>query len=327
MPRRPGRLSWWAVRTRSALVRAVLGFLERWLPSLSLSGVEALARVLGALAWLIDRRGREVARQNVAAALGSTHGPRERARIVRASYANAVLAELMLFHMQPFSPSRYRRLVSMAPQDEARYRAYAASGKPVVLVSAHLGSWEMLVLGRSAWTFAPPFAYLVEGTGSPELDATLERLRNAGSRGSAQRKRGAMALKHALAQGKSVSLLMDRNLRGSQGGRYATFLGLPARTTPLGAVLARAYGVPLSVVLLLPERPLRWRLWISEDLMPAPGPDEDADVQVAMQRANDLISQAIRAHPEAYLWNLKRFKGRPCVEAAGYPAYSEHDPD
>lgn len=327
MARRPGRLLLGLGRARSAAVRGLLLVLERWLPSLGLSGLQALAWVLGGVLWLLDRRGREVARQNVEAVLGATHGAAQRARIVRASYRNAVLSELLLFHLQPVSPARCRRLVRMDPADEARCRAYASSGRPVVLVSAHLGSWELLVLSRTAFPFAPDFAYLVEGSGSPEVDATLERLRNAGGRGSARRKRGAMALKGALAQGKSVSLMMDRNLRGTQGGHYVPFLGLPARTTPLGAVLARAYGVPLSVVLLLPERPLRWRLWISEDVMPPPGPDEEADVRQALQRANDLISQAIRAHPEAYLWSLKRFKGRPCAEAAGYPAYSEHDPD
>lgn len=327
MARRGGRLLLGLGRARASAVRAALGFLERWLPSSSLSGLEALAWVLGSLLWLADRRGREVARQNVEAVLGATHGRAARARIVRASYRNAVLAELLLFHLQPLSPARYRRLVRMDPADEARYRAYASSGRPVVLISAHLGSWELLVLGRAAFAFAPPFAYLVESVGSPEVDATLERLRNAGGRGSALRKRGALALKNALAQGKSVSLMVDRNLRGQQGGHYVPFLGLQARTTPLGPVLARAYGVPLSVVLLLPERPLRWRLWISEDLMPPPGPDEEADVREALRRANDLLSQAIRAHPEAYLWNLKRFKGRPCADPAGYPAYSEHDPD
>ncbi|MFM8981217.1 MAG: lysophospholipid acyltransferase family protein [Planctomycetia bacterium] len=327
MARRGGRLLLGLGRARAAAARAALGFLERWLPSLSLSGLQALAWALGSVVWLVDRRGRAVARQNVLAVLGATHGPAARARIVRASYRNAVLSELLLFHLQPPSPARCRRLVRMDPADEARYRAYASSGRPVVLVSAHLGSWELLVLSRAAFAFAPDFAYLVESSGSPALDATLERLRNAGSGGSALRKRGAMALKNALAQGKSVSLMMDRNLRGMQGGHYVPFLGLQARTTPLGAVLARAYRVPLCVVLLLPERPLRWRLWISDDLLPAPGPDEEADVREALRRANDLLSEAVRAHPEAYLWNLKRFKGRPCADPAGYPAYSEHDPD
>jgi Kdo2-lipid IVA lauroyltransferase/acyltransferase len=312
-------------RARAALIRFALDTLQRALPTRTPSGVKALADLLGGVVWLLDPRGREVGRENLAAVFPE-RSARERARILRASYRNAMLSELLLFHLQPLVPARYARLVRMDPEDEARYRAYATSGRPVVLVSAHLGSWELLVLGRSAYAYAPPFAYLVESMGNPELDRALERLRNAGGHGAAQRKRGAMALRAALAQGRSVSLMMDRNLWGAHGGVYTPFLGLEARTTPLGAVLARAYDVPLSVALLLPERELRWRLWISEDLRPPRGEDEDGEVAVALARANEILSEAVRAHPEAYLWNLKRFKSRPTAERGRYPAYSHHDP-
>jgi lauroyl/myristoyl acyltransferase len=315
-----------AARLRSRVVRALLATIERLLPSFSLSGVQALADALGTLVWVLDARGREVGRQNLEAVLGATHTPAQRGRILRASYRNALFSELVLFHLQPLDPARYRRLVRMDAADEERYRAYASERTPVVLVSGHLGSWELLVLGRAAYAYAPPFAYLVENTGYPEIDQALERLRNAGGAGSAQRKRGALALRQALAQGKSVSLMMDRNLWGQQGGVYVPFLGLLARTTPLGAVLARAFGRPLAVALLLPERSLRWRLWISEDLLPAPGPDPEADVAAALGRANVLLGQAILDHPEAYLWNLKRFKSRPTEEQGRYPAYSHYDP-
>lgn len=325
-PRLGARLLTWGLRTRRHVVRALLGVFERLLPSFSISGVQALADALGTLVWLMDARGRAVGRQNLQAVFGATRSAAERGRILRASYRNALFNELVLFHLQPPSPARYQRLVRMDPDDEERYRRYASERMPVVLVSGHLGSWELLVLGRAAYAYAPPFAYLVESTGHPEVDQVLERLRNAGGRGSAQRKRGALALRQALAQGRSVSLMMDRNLWGQLGGIYVPFLGLEARTTPLGAVLARAFDAPLAVVLLLPERPLRWRLWISEDMLPPRGPDAEADVAVALARSNAVLSEAILQHPEAYLWNLKRFKSRPTVDQGRYPAYSHHDP-
>ncbi len=325
-PRLRVRLLLALARGRSALLRALLGFATRLLPWFSTSGVCALADALGSGVWLFDRRGRAVGRQNLDAVYGASKTSREKARILRASYRNALRTELGLFHFQPLGPARFRRHVRVDPGDLERYRAYTETSKSVVLVSAHFANWELLVMGRATFEFAPPFAYLVEPTGTPELDVVLERLRNAGGRGSAQRKRGALALKQALAQGKGVSLMMDRHLWGTYGGVYAPFLGLEARTTPLGAVLARSFAVPLSVTLLLPERPLRWRLWISGDLMPPPSSDADADVQVALTRANQLLSEAILRHPEAWLWNIKRFKSRPHEALGRYPAYSHHDP-
>ena len=104
------------------------------------------------------------------------------------------------------------------------------------------------------------------------------------------------------------------------------FLGLEARTTPLGAVLAQAFRAPLVVALMEPDGPLRWRMTITEDLMPPPGPDPAVDLRTALTRVNDLLSAAILRAPESYLWMLKRFKSRPTAEPGRYPGYSFHEP-
>jgi lauroyl/myristoyl acyltransferase len=314
-------------RAGEGVLEALLAFLGRLLPQMGMGAVLALADLIGTLVWLLDVRGRSVARQNLEAVFGARMGRLARTRVTWCSYRNAMRNELLLFHLQPLTPRRHARLVRVSDAERASYRERLGRAKRVVLVSAHLGNWELLVIGRHAMGLEAPVAYLVESMGVPALDRVLERLRNQGSRGSAQRKHGALALKQALGQGRLVSLMMDRNLRGSQGGAYAPFLGLEARTTPLGAVLARAYDASLVVSLMLPDGPERWRLAVSANLMPPPTADAEADVREAVRRANAVLSEAILAHPEAYLWMLKRWKSRPTAERGGYPAYSVHDPE
>lgn len=315
-----------ALRLRDTLLDATLRVCERVLPALPRGLVLALADGLGLLAWALDRRGRGVGRANLEAVFGATHGKRWRARVLRRSYRHAVRTLLLLFHLQPMTPALFARLVRIEPGDLARFRAWAEEGRRGVLVSAHLGNWELLLAARTGVTFTPPFAYLAESTGVRVVDDALDRLRDRGAGSGSLRKRGALALRQAFRQGKCISFMMDRNLRGSQGGVYVPFLGLEARTTPLGAVLAQAFGAPMGVSLMEPDGPGRWRLTISDDVMPVPGPDPQADVRLALTRANNLLSEAVRRHPEAYLWMLKRFKSRPCVERGPYPEYSFYDP-
>jgi lauroyl/myristoyl acyltransferase len=316
----------WYLRVREAVFGAGLRFFELVFPRLPADVVLAFADVLGTIGWLFDRRGREVGRQNLEAVFGGTKSRRERARILRASYRNAVRVEALLFHLQPLTRARFERWVRVDPDHLEEIRRLAGEGWRGVIVAGHHGNWELLFSARSALTDAPPFAYLVEGLGSRVMDETFERLRNGGG-GVSLRKSGALALRRALAEGKCVSFLMDRNVRGQHGGDYVPFLGLPARTSPLGAVLARAYGVPLIVGLMTPDGPRRWYFRLSEDLMPPASADAAADIASAVLRANDLLSAAILKHPEAWLWRLKRFKSRPTAEQGRYPAYSFHDPD
>lgn len=318
-----------ALALRRALGRVVRGTLEvlaRVLPALPTEVVVLLADAAGLVLWALDRRGRSVGMQNLEVAFGAERGRAWRRRTLRASYRHAARTEALLFHLQPLTAERFARHVVITPEDEARFRAWVGAGWRGVLVSAHLGNWELLLAARTGVPYAPAFAYLAESTGWPEVDAVLERLRDRGAGGGALRKRGALALKQAFREGRSVSFLMDRNLRGDQGGVYVPFLGLPARTTPLAAMLAQSFGAPLSVILLQPEGRLRWRLTISPNLMPPPSDDLQADRTEALRRANEVLSEAIRAHPEAYLWVLKRWKGRPTPEQGRYPPYSYPDP-
>jgi KDO2-lipid IV(A) lauroyltransferase len=297
------------------------------LPAVPLRVALAFSDLLGSLLCVLDRRGRRVAMQNLVAVFGDEMSPRERRRVRLACYRNAVQSLVLLFHLQPLTPERFRSIVRIAPEDDATLSAFLQVHPRVVIVSGHFGDWELLVAARRGVTWAPDTAYLTESSGWVRVDALLDRLRDRGAGGSARRKHGSMALKKALEDGRSVSLLVDRNVRGTHGGRYVPFLGIPARTTPLAAVLARRCGVPLVMILLVPEGRARWRLWASPVLSGPETDDAEADAAATMGRVNDVLSRVIREKPEAWAWMIKRWKSRPTPELGPYPAYSIYDPD
>ena len=308
------------------LAVAPLVVLSKVLPALPERAVRGLARVAADLLSVLDRRGRRAALEGLAAVYGDEMPPAERRRVMRGAYRTAVLAEALLFHVQPMTPARFARYVRVAPEDEARLRALAARHRGWVVASAHFGNWEMLLAAADGLGYLPPTDYVAESTGSLAVDRLFERLRaHAGGR-AAMRKGGAVALRASLTAGRCVSLLADRNVPSRYGGTYVPFLGIPARTTPVPAKLAWWHEVPLAVALLVPEGEARWRLWVSGDLMERTG-DEERDVAAALARVNDVFSRAIREHPEAWAWMLKRWKSRPTPELGPYPPYSLLDAD
>jgi KDO2-lipid IV(A) lauroyltransferase len=299
----------------------------RVLPALPSRAAVALADAIGTLLWVADARGRSAGTQNLEAVFGAEMSPREKRRVLRASYRNAILSEVLLFHVQPPTAERWARFVSVDAADAEHWRRKLSETPSVVVASAHYGNWELMLQGRHVLDFVPQTSYLAETTGVPSIDGVLERLRDRDRGGSALRKRGALSLKGALARGESVALLVDRNVRGWHGGTYVPFLGIPARTTPLAARLARWYRRPLLVMLAIPAGKARWRLWLSDDLLGEVTDDEDADVAAANERVNAVLSRAIREHPSAWAWMLKRWKSRPSPEVGPYPPYSLYDPD
>jgi len=304
---------------------APLRFLAFVLPALPTRAALAFGDAFGFVLWALDPRGRRAGMQGLEAVFGAEMTPRQRRATLRGAYRNAVRAEVLLFHLRDLTPERYSRHVRISPEDDERFRTLARENPSFVLASAHFGNWELLLASRSLLEYVPPVTYLAETTGNAAVDAFFAKLRDRGAGGGALRKGGAMAMRRALESGGCVSLLADRNVPGRYGGVYVPFLGIPARTTPLPAMLAHWYGVPLAVVLLLPEGRARWRLWISGNLMEPRTGDESIDVPRALARMNDVISRAIREHPTAWAWMLKRWKSRPTRDLGAYPAYSVLD--
>jgi KDO2-lipid IV(A) lauroyltransferase len=102
---------------------------------------------------------------------------------------------------------------------------------------------------------------------------------------------------------------------GARHSVFAPFFGVPAATITATARLARFNRSP--VLFLLVHRDLerrRWAVEISPPLEGFPSGDDVADAT----RINALVEEAVRRHPEQYLWLHRRFKTRPPGEKRPY---------
>ena len=283
---------------------------------------------LGSALFYLDPRGRRVARQNLRATFGEGMSSRRIGAVSRASMRHAVRNILLLLHVQPLTKRRYLRWVDCPDiEDAPEYARMQARGG--ILVSAHVGNWEMLLGARVAYPHLPPVSFLAEAIPRQFINEVLERLRSHPDLRSAFRKGGARAMSQVVQSGGIAAMLVDRNVRRTLGGVYVPFFGRPARTTPLPAWLAQRFDVPVHPIFCLPhESPGRYRLWIGPDLAHDLPPGDDASQQHALlTRMNRVIEDIVRARPELWNWTLKRFKARPTQALDGYPPYSRFDPD
>ena len=219
-----------------------------------------------------------------------------------------------------------RRWVDLPPDMEARLRAGHAEAGTAVLVSGHVGGWELLLGLPSLFDGLPSIAFLAEPMEFGGLNRFLERVRGSGGGTSVYREGGARAMYRHVEAGGAAALLVDRNVRGSQGGIWSPFLGLRASTTPLPARLALRANVHLLPVLCLPAEGGRYRIWLGPNVnRDLSHEDPEAAVQELTDRVNRILEREIRARPEIWNWTLKRFKSRPTRERGPYPTYSRWD--
>ncbi|NBD96310.1 MAG: lipid A biosynthesis acyltransferase [Gammaproteobacteria bacterium] len=211
-----------------------------------------------------------------------------------------------------WSPDRLERHIRRDASWKA-VEAAAADGRGVLIVSGHIGNWELLNLDLSRHL---PMATLYRQPKSAALDAFITALRT--RFGGRMIPGGSPALRDLLVQlknGNAVGIAAD--IQPKQGGGvFADLFRTPALTMTLVNKLARKTGC--AVFFAWAERLPGGRGW-SFHFEPADEAVRSRDPVAALEPMNRWLEDAIRRAPPQYLWLYKRFSRRPPGEAPLYP--------
>ena len=119
----------------------------------------------------------------------------------------------------------------------------------------------------------------------------------------------------ALKSGEVVWYAPDQD-PGRKNSVFAPLFGIPANTLTATTKLAKLTGAAVMpfIIQRVPDAQ-GYMLAIEPALEHFPGADEVEDAA----RFNALLESQMRANPEQYLWNHRRFKSRPEGSASVYP--------
>lgn len=258
-----------------------------------------LGRMFGAAAFALMRKNRRRTMGNIerARAWGFRLEDERPAReIARETFMNLgqLLAEIAILSFG--FPSRMVRDVSVEGLEH--FERARAEGRPVVAITAHLGSWEFMSsvmpqrLGPS-WTLA-------KQQKNPYLNAALDRARTRFGFGVIYKKGALKVAMRALRAGEPVGVVMDEVLWPDQGVPV-TYLGAPLHITGTPAALARRTGALVLPVVVDSTGPCH----VVRVYPPIPTTgDVDADTQAMA----DFFSAYIARHPGQWLQWLRRWK-------------------
>lgn len=179
-----------------------------------------------------------------------------------------------------------------------------APGKGLIVLSPHIGAWELAGLYLAAQgptaIFYKPQKY---------LDDLIRAARGrSGAELAPITTKGIRVLVQALERGEYVGILPDQEPKADKGAVFAPLFGIPAFTMLLVNRLARRTGAP--VVFMFAER-LQDQAGFRLHCVPAPEGIDSEDDQVAAAALNRGIADCVRICPEQYLWPYKRFRRQP----------------
>lgn len=255
--------------------------------------------------WHLDRRRRRVTLSNLELAFGDELQPSERARIGRAYYRHmgsmgieTVAVEAQLVRRPASSWFEIENL--------ERARELLEEHGAVIGVSCHSGPWELM--GAALCEVFAPLHVVFRPLSNPYLDRRLARLREQTGIGLIRYDDRVVArMLRLLRSGQSVGMLCDFNQR--RNPLLVDFFGVPAPTAGAPGILAARLRLPVLPIFAHRVAPYRYRLRFEAPILPADLPESNA-VEYVTREVNRSIERFVRAHPDQWHWNYRRWRSR-----------------
>ncbi|MFA5069608.1 MAG: lysophospholipid acyltransferase family protein [Candidatus Omnitrophota bacterium] len=191
-------------------------------------------------------------------------------------------------------------------QGRERVDKVISEGTGAVVVSAHLGNWELIPVyfarnGYKSHVVARPIYY-------EKFNDWVSSLRSCMGVNVIYRTDSAKKLIRFLRQKELIGIVADQDV-DSLGGVFVDFFGKKAYTPSAPVKLAQACRVPIIPVFIV-RSGLRHKIYVEEPIYI----DDTSDpewITNYTKRWSDIVESYVRRYPEQWVWMHKRWKTRP----------------
>src|SRR6266436_3127272 len=259
----------------------------------------ALGNALGFCAWVLLRRYRRLALQNIEIAFGDEKSLPELHWLVRQHFQRLGANLLCSIKLGAVSLERLTDCIEIENLDAIHQQLRA--GRPVVLVLSHIGNWESISQILPKFIGYVRNSTIYQKLGNRFIDEHVRSLRSRAGVETFDRSEGFQKPVQLLRGGGAIGILSDQHA-GDQG-LWVPFFGKLASTTSLPALLAKRTGAAVLGTAIYTDAPGRWRMSFTDRI------DTSGDsVEALTAKANDLIATQTRRAPEDGFWLHNRWK-------------------
>jgi KDO2-lipid IV(A) lauroyltransferase len=256
----------------------------------------ALAIVVARFAFLFARKARRTLERNLQIAMPELSASELKAVAYR-NFQNHSKAYADLMRLPVARVEELKGLLHV--QGIEHLEAARARGKGVMVISAHMGSWEVAAAIWAA-TIAPVSLFAEELEPRELFDWYRRTRARLGISVLPATRSGLRKVLEALDANEMVVTAIDRDMLGT--GIELEFFGRPARIPEGPAAVALKRGTPLLPVCVLRNPDDTDQAIGSPPIFAEPTGDRQADVRRVTEKLVKHLEEIIRAHPDQ--WHL-----------------------
>jgi Kdo2-lipid IVA lauroyltransferase/acyltransferase len=291
------------------LITYIILFLGLISSKLSFSARKRYGEFLGDFLRILSTKRRRITLDNIRSAFpDKSHEIHQ--EIMKGSYRNLgiTFAELLAFNS--FSEDDFRNYIKF--ENLELFTNLYNEGKGVIVVSGHFGNWELL--GYCVCLFSKiPMTIIAKPQSNNYLDGILNKYRSRSGNTFVSMYQAARTIVKTIQNGGVITLLADQSATGDKD-IFIDFFGRPAATYEAPASLALKFKIPF--ISGFAERLENGKYYVK--IYEIKHDDLEFDkkgIEELTRRHVKFLEDAIRKHPEQWVWQHRRWKHKPKNQA------------
>ncbi len=262
--------------------------------------IERWGTRLGDLIYRASRRYRWVAMRNLKAAFPEWDESKVR-EVARATFRNFARSMLEFFYLTRLSPDEVDGWIEL--EGKEHLDAALSAGHGVVVVTAHLGNWELFA--RKLVLAGYKVNVIARDTDDPAMGAMVSAVRRNGGYNVLDRDSSVLPGMRCLRRNELLGILPDQN---THVGIFVDFFGRPAATATGPAVFSIRTGAPILYGFARRVEGGRFKAVCYPPLDVRLTGDDEADVHAVTSALTRAIEDEIRKDPAQWLWLHDRWR-------------------
>lgn len=294
------------------LGRGMISFIEFLTGLMPLPVLYGFGRFLGFMGYTFGSKHRKTALESLSVAFGKTKTPKEIKIIARECFNTMSSAAVEFFYFMR-SKDRVRKYVTM--EGAQHLKAALAEGKGVVAISAHFGSFPLLLSRLSLEGFA--VNAVMRHMRDPKMDEYFEskrRVMQVGSIYTQPRQTCVSDSLKALRDNEVLFVQLDQNF--GTGGVFVDFFGVKAATATGPIIFSLRTGAPIVPMFIYRIKGPYHHIVIepARHISIDDSKSRHEKIVETVAELTVLIERYIRKYPHEWGWIHKRWKARPKEE-------------
>jgi KDO2-lipid IV(A) lauroyltransferase len=182
-----------------------------------------------------------------------------------------------------------------------------AKGSGAILVTGHFGNWELA--GAYVAARGIPIDVIAREMANPIFDKYLNGTREGIGMVVVKDTDAVKRTPRSLRAGRAVAFVADQGVMGL-ASTFVPFFGRPAKTPRGAAVFALRFDVPVLFVVAIRKPNGKYRIVVEPIEAKSTG-DREQDVDGIVARFTQVLEKWVRAVPEQYFWQHRRWRRQP----------------